>query len=84
MKRTYYCYQGRQLLEQETLIELYFALGEGKYKSVAVTLGRLDDDSIQIESGLYEGDIVVSSAQFLLDSESNKTSDLKRIDSTRR
>uniref|UniRef100_UPI004047CE21 copper-binding protein n=1 Tax=Shewanella sp. TaxID=50422 RepID=UPI004047CE21 len=34
---------------------------------------------IQIKSGLYDGDVVVSSAQFLLDSESNKTSDLKRM-----
>ena len=73
------------LLPREAVIRtgnsdrVVLALGEGKYKSVAVTLGRLDDDSIQIESGLYEGDIVVSSAQFLLDSESNKTSDLKRM-----
>lgn len=73
------------LLPREAVIRtgnydrVVLALGEGKYKSVAVTLGRLDGDSIQIESGLYEGDIVVSSAQFLLDSESNKTSDLKRM-----
>jgi Cu(I)/Ag(I) efflux system membrane fusion protein len=73
------------LLPREAVIRtgnsdrVVLALGEGKYKSVAVTLGRLDQDNVQIESGLYQGDVVVSSAQFLLDSESNKTSDLKRM-----
>ncbi|MCT8988086.1 efflux RND transporter periplasmic adaptor subunit [Shewanella phaeophyticola] len=73
------------LLPREAVIRtgnsdrVVLALGEGKYKSVAVTLGRFDDDKIQIKSGLYDGDVVVSSAQFLLDSESNKTSDLKRM-----
>ncbi len=55
------------------------ALGEGRFKSVNVKLGRLDENSAEILSGLSEGEKVVTSAQFLLDSESSKTSDFKRM-----
>ena len=55
------------------------ALGDGYFKSVAVKIGRFDRDNIEILSGISEGEKVVSSAQFLLDSESSKTSDFKRM-----
>ncbi|KTF15272.1 efflux RND transporter periplasmic adaptor subunit [Pseudoalteromonas sp. H105] len=55
------------------------ALGEGRFKSVAVALGRSDNNDTVILSGLKEGDKVVTSAQFLLDSESSKSSDFKRM-----
>ena len=55
------------------------ALGEGTFKSVAVKVGRSDDENIEILDGVREGEKVVTSAQFLIDSESNKTSDFKRI-----
>jgi Cu(I)/Ag(I) efflux system membrane fusion protein len=55
------------------------ALGDGYFKSIAVKLGRFDQTSTEILSGLNAGDIVVSSAQFLLDSESSKSSDFKRM-----
>ncbi|MDH5433986.1 MAG: efflux RND transporter periplasmic adaptor subunit [Gammaproteobacteria bacterium] len=55
------------------------ALGNGQFKSVNVKVGRYDDKSAEILSGLQEGEYVVSSAQFLLDSESSKTSDFKRM-----
>lgn len=55
------------------------ALGEGRYKSVAVNAGRFDRQHVEIISGITEGEQVVSSAQFLLDSESSKTSDFKRM-----
>lgn len=55
------------------------ALGDGRYKSIAVVLGRLGDDYAEISSGLSIGQRVVTSAQFLLDSESSKTSDFKRL-----
>lgn len=54
------------------------ALGDGKFKSVEVEIGRNNMLKTQILSGLELGDNVVTSAQFLLDSESNITSDLKR------
>lgn len=55
------------------------ALDEGKFKSVAVSLGRINSNYIEILDGLSEGETVVTSAQFLIDSESSKTSDFKRM-----
>jgi Cu(I)/Ag(I) efflux system membrane fusion protein len=55
------------------------ALGEGRFKSIAVSLGRMDERSVEVLDGLKEGDEVVVSAQFLLDSESSKTSDFLRM-----
>lgn len=55
------------------------ALGKGKFKSIEVELGSSDENYIAIIDGLSAGDNVVVSAQFLLDSESSKTSDFKRM-----
>lgn len=55
------------------------ALGEGSFKSVAVNIGRVDDQYSEILSGINAGERVVVSAQFLLDSESSKASDFKRM-----
>ena len=55
------------------------ALGEGRFKSVEVKLGRLNENSAEILAGLDAGEEVVVSAQFLLDSESSKTSDFRRM-----
>ena len=54
------------------------ALGDGKFKSVAVSLGRENKHWIEITDGLMAQDSVVTSAQFLIDSESNIASDLIR------
>ena len=59
---------------------LVLAAGDGRFKSVAVGLGRLDDQYAEITRGVEEGEQVVVSAQFLLDSESSKTSDFMRMD----
>lgn len=55
------------------------ALGEGRFQSVAVTTGRTDDQNIEILQGVQPGDNIVTSAQFLLDSESSKTAEFKRM-----
>jgi len=55
------------------------ALGDGQFKSIAVELGASDENSIAITKGLNAGDQIVISAQFLLDSESSKNSDFKRM-----
>ena len=55
------------------------ALGDGRFKSVAVELGRSDNNDAVILSGIKADDEVVTSAQFLLDSESSKSSDFKRM-----
>ncbi|MFC3151354.1 efflux RND transporter periplasmic adaptor subunit [Litoribrevibacter euphylliae] len=56
------------------------ALGDGKFKSIEVTLGQSDQMYVEVLDGLEEGETVVTSAQFLLDSESSKSSDFKRME----
>ena len=73
------------LIPKEALIRtgsqdrVVLALGGGNFKSIAVTVGRFDYESVEILTGLAVGEKVVSSAQFLLDSESSKSSDFKRM-----
>lgn len=73
------------LIPREALIRtgsqdrVVVVLGEGRFKSIEVKVGRYDDSFVEILAGLSEGDEVVSSAQFLIDSESSKTSDFKRM-----
>ena len=55
------------------------AMGEGQFKSVEIDLGRLGDSDVEILAGLEAGDRVVTSAHFLLDSESSITSDFLRM-----
>lgn len=55
------------------------SLGEGQFKSIAVKIGRVTSSHIEILDGLVEGDEIVTSAQFLIDSESSKTSDFVRM-----
>ncbi len=55
------------------------SLGDGKFKSVAVATGLRTNNRVTLLEGLELGDEVVTSAQFLLDSESAINSDLQRI-----
>ncbi len=60
------------------------SLGEGKFLPKEVTLGPEGEDMFQVISGLDEGETVVTSGQFLIDSESrlkeaiNKMIDAKK------
>ena len=54
-------------------------MGEGQYKSVAVNLGQVTNKFAQILDGVKEGEQIVVSAQFLLDSESSIHSDFMRM-----
>jgi Cu(I)/Ag(I) efflux system membrane fusion protein len=47
------------------------ALEQGRFEPVAVTLGREVGDQIVITAGLSEGERVVASGQFLIDSEAS-------------
>ncbi len=67
------------LIRTGSLDRVVLAIGEGRYKSIEVKVGRFDDVSVEILAGLEEGEMVVSSAHFLLDSESSKSSDFKRM-----
>jgi membrane fusion protein, copper/silver efflux system len=75
----------KRLIPKEALIRggnqdrVVLALGEGRYKSIEVETGAFGDQYVEILDGLLLGDEVVTSAQFLLDSESSKSSDFKRM-----
>lgn len=56
------------------------ALGEGKFQSVAVKTGSESGDYIEIIKGLDENDQIVTSAQFLIDSESSLTASFARME----
>jgi len=55
------------------------AEGKGKYRAYNVKLGIETANLIEIKSGLSEGDRVVTSAQFLIDSEASLKASLKRM-----
>jgi Cu(I)/Ag(I) efflux system membrane fusion protein len=47
------------------------ALGEGRFVPREVTLGAESDGWVEIAAGLADGERIATSAQFLIDSESN-------------
>ncbi len=55
------------------------ALGGGRFAPREVVLGPRADGSIQILEGLADGDEVVTSAQFLIDSESNLRAAIQKM-----
>lgn len=57
------------------------ALGDDRYGSRAVRVGRRTADRVEILAGLSEGEHVVASGQFLIDSESNVDAELLRMGS---
>ncbi|MGD9968629.1 MAG: efflux RND transporter periplasmic adaptor subunit [Hyphomonadaceae bacterium] len=56
---------------------------DGSYSPVEVTLGRSQGDMIAIASGLSEGQRVVASGQFLIDSEANLSGAVARLNASR-
>lgn len=56
------------------------ALGDGKFLSVKVKTGNENSEFIEILEGLSENDIIVTSAQFLIDSESSLTASFARME----
>lgn len=56
------------------------ALGDGKFRAQLVQIGIESGDRVEILSGVGTTDLVVTSGQFLIDSESNLESALARMD----
>jgi len=56
------------------------ALGDGRFRAQPVDVGIESGDHVEIRSGISEGDLVVTSGQFLIDSESNIESAMARMD----
>lgn len=67
------------IIRTGTQNRIVLAMGGGQFKSVEVSLGRFGDSKIEILEGLEEGDRIVTSAHFLLDSESSIRSDFLRM-----
>lgn len=57
------------------------ALGEGKFAQRTVVAGVEAGDQVEIIDGLTEGETVVTSGQFLIDSEASLTASLERLSS---
>lgn len=55
------------------------ALGDGKFQSRDIKAGMVSNDKTEIVSGLETGEEVVTSSQFLIDSESNLRTSLNKI-----
>jgi Cu(I)/Ag(I) efflux system membrane fusion protein len=51
--------------------------GQGRFEPREVKLGRRGDGYVEIRDGLAEGDAIVTSANFLIDAESNLKAALK-------
>jgi Cu(I)/Ag(I) efflux system membrane fusion protein len=56
------------------------ALGKGQFQVRSVATGMETIESIEILSGLKEGEKIVTSGQFLIDSEANLKSSIQRIE----
>ncbi|ENM5733207.1 efflux RND transporter periplasmic adaptor subunit [Vibrio mimicus] len=61
------------------MTRVVLAEGEGKYRSARIEIGREADDKVEVLQGLTQTDRIVTSAHFMLDSESSQTADLSRI-----
>lgn len=57
------------------------SLGDGKYRPQRITIGDQSNGKYVVLSGLKEGDNVVTSAQFLIDSESSLKASFSRMES---
>jgi Cu(I)/Ag(I) efflux system membrane fusion protein len=70
------------LIRTGTRNAVVLALGSGRFQPVAVTPGVESDDWIEIRHGIKEGDVVVTSGQFLIDSEASVRASFSRMQST--
>ncbi|MCW8327605.1 efflux RND transporter periplasmic adaptor subunit [Photobacterium sp. SDRW27] len=61
------------------MTRVVLALGDGKFRSTRVETGRVAGGMVEITQGLSAQDTVVTSAHFMLDSESSQSADLSRI-----
>ncbi len=68
------------LIRGGTVDRVVVALGEGKFRVQPVEVGIESGDRVALLRGISAGERVVTSAQFLIDSEANVESALLRLD----
>jgi Cu(I)/Ag(I) efflux system membrane fusion protein len=61
------------------MTRVVLAEGDGKYRSARIEVGREAADKVEVLQGLNFGERIVTSAHFMLDSESSQSADLSRI-----
>ena len=67
------------LIRGGSVDRVVLALGEGRFRAQPVKIGIESGDRVAIRRGVSAGDLVVVSGQFLIDSESNIDSALRRM-----
>ncbi|MGF1759566.1 efflux RND transporter periplasmic adaptor subunit [Photobacterium sagamiensis] len=67
------------VIRSGNMTRVVLALGEGKFRSTRILTGREAAGQIEVLEGLSETDKVVTSAHFLLDSESSQSADFSRM-----
>ena len=68
------------LIRGGSVDRVLLALGEGRFRAQPVEVGIESGNRVAIRRGVAEGDRIVVSGQFLIDSESNIESALQRMD----
>ena len=67
------------LIRGGVIDRVVLALGNGRFRSQAVEIGIESGNRVEIRSGITAGDRIVTSGQFLIDSESNNEAELGRM-----
>lgn len=70
------------LIRTGTRNAVVLALGDGRFQPVEVVPGEESGDWVEIRRGVKEGDTVVTSGQFLIDSEASVRASFQRMEST--
>lgn len=68
------------LIRGGSVNRVVLALPNGRFRSQPVKIGIESGDRIAIREGISEGDLIVASGQFLIDSESNIEAALERME----
>jgi Cu(I)/Ag(I) efflux system membrane fusion protein len=68
------------LIRGGSVNRVVLALPNGRFRSQPVKIGIESGDRIAIREGIAEGDLIVASGQFLIDSESNIEAALERME----
>ncbi len=70
------------VIRESQQARVILALGDGRFQPRDVRTGIETTDRVEILEGLVEGDVVVVSAQFLIDSEASRRASLLRMQPT--
>ena len=68
------------LIRGGSVDRVVIALGDGRFKTQPVKVGIESGDRVEIRDGVSAGDLIVTSGQFLIDSESNIEAAFSRMD----